>query len=416
MRSTILEVLTRLPKDDGTALTIARKAIERDGWTGAFESTHLLGELTVNQESLEWAVSSLPLTNPENSDPAPAIPLLKMISRGNPTWLAEQQQELIRKIKKSVANLSPQSLAALTKTIKQRIHFDARNSSECYEEIQNYCAKFDTESAFDDFDTQFIDIATDRIAEENDLETIEPSIVQTLSEVSTEEFRDGDWFAGTLIILAGKIKCTGAISTLLTLFDSDWDWWNEQIPLAVSRMASDEVLDQIASTYFQLPNHGRLFLSDSFASFRTPHTASVLESILSKESDPDHRWSIAEGLAIQFNDSAAGKARAVLDEAPANIHSELLMQILYTHAQLDNPGFEEIDVQRWKDFLRDQLEKRQQHRERMQTSSLLGWAPTPPADTDSHKGTPIVSETPKIGRNEPCPCGSGKKYKKCCLN
>ncbi|MDA3898292.1 MAG: SEC-C metal-binding domain-containing protein [Desulfobacteraceae bacterium] len=28
--------------------------------------------------------------------------------------------------------------------------------------------------------------------------------------------------------------------------------------------------------------------------------------------------------------------------------------------------------------------------------------------------TPI--ELPKIGRNEPCPCGSGKKYKKCCLN
>ena len=22
----------------------------------------------------------------------------------------------------------------------------------------------------------------------------------------------------------------------------------------------------------------------------------------------------------------------------------------------------------------------------------------------------------KIGRNDPCPCGSGKKYKKCCLN
>jgi len=22
---------------------------------------------------------------------------------------------------------------------------------------------------------------------------------------------------------------------------------------------------------------------------------------------------------------------------------------------------------------------------------------------------------PKIGRNKPCPCGSGKKYKKCCI-
>ena len=23
-------------------------------------------------------------------------------------------------------------------------------------------------------------------------------------------------------------------------------------------------------------------------------------------------------------------------------------------------------------------------------------------------------ETPKVGRNDPCPCGSGKKFKKCC--
>jgi preprotein translocase subunit SecA len=26
---------------------------------------------------------------------------------------------------------------------------------------------------------------------------------------------------------------------------------------------------------------------------------------------------------------------------------------------------------------------------------------------------PVKSE-PKVGRNDPCPCGSGKKYKKCC--
>jgi len=26
----------------------------------------------------------------------------------------------------------------------------------------------------------------------------------------------------------------------------------------------------------------------------------------------------------------------------------------------------------------------------------------------------VVRTQPKIGRNDPCPCGSGKKYKKCC--
>ena len=34
-----------------------------------------------------------------------------------------------------------------------------------------------------------------------------------------------------------------------------------------------------------------------------------------------------------------------------------------------------------------------------------------PADEDE----PIVRATPKIGRNDPCWCGSGKKYKKCHL-
>ncbi len=26
----------------------------------------------------------------------------------------------------------------------------------------------------------------------------------------------------------------------------------------------------------------------------------------------------------------------------------------------------------------------------------------------------VVNDEPKVGRNDPCPCGSGKKYKKCC--
>jgi len=34
-----------------------------------------------------------------------------------------------------------------------------------------------------------------------------------------------------------------------------------------------------------------------------------------------------------------------------------------------------------------------------------------PADS---KPQPIVNQEPKVGRNDPCPCGSGKKYKNCC--
>jgi uncharacterized protein len=37
-------------------------------------------------------------------------------------------------------------------------------------------------------------------------------------------------------------------------------------------------------------------------------------------------------------------------------------------------------------------------------------ADMPPQDS------PIINTEPKIGRNDPCPCGSGKKFKKCCLH
>ena len=34
-------------------------------------------------------------------------------------------------------------------------------------------------------------------------------------------------------------------------------------------------------------------------------------------------------------------------------------------------------------------------------------------DGDMVKPRPVVREAPKVGRNDPCPCGSGQKFKKC---
>jgi preprotein translocase subunit SecA len=42
-------------------------------------------------------------------------------------------------------------------------------------------------------------------------------------------------------------------------------------------------------------------------------------------------------------------------------------------------------------------------------------AATAGGETESGKGVTIHRDGKKVGRNDPCPCGSGKKYKKCCL-
>ena len=37
----------------------------------------------------------------------------------------------------------------------------------------------------------------------------------------------------------------------------------------------------------------------------------------------------------------------------------------------------------------------------------------PTAHAEHSKSEPIAHQGLKIGRNDPCPCGSGKKYKQC---
>ncbi len=44
-----------------------------------------------------------------------------------------------------------------------------------------------------------------------------------------------------------------------------------------------------------------------------------------------------------------------------------------------------------------------------------GPASAPKAEKTGKQET-VVRNEPKIGRNDPCPCGSGKKYKNCCMN
>jgi preprotein translocase subunit SecA len=54
--------------------------------------------------------------------------------------------------------------------------------------------------------------------------------------------------------------------------------------------------------------------------------------------------------------------------------------------------------------------------DRKQTFFLSrGGVPSAGGETESGKGVTIRRDGKKVGRNDPCPCGSGKKYKKCCL-
>lgn len=70
----------------------------------------------------------------------------------------------------------------------------------------------------------------------------------------------------------------------------------------------------------------------------------------------------------------------------------------------DDGTVEIFDGDQWKAHMS------KEHLEAMQLEFKRIVTPRKPVGTPS----PIVPGIAKVGRNDPCPCGSGRKFKKCC--
>ena len=81
------------------------------------------------------------------------------------------------------------------------------------------------------------------------------------------------------------------------------------------------------------------------------------------------------------------------------------------YAETNSEDFILMDCTDWLDEQRDHYEK---------ANEGLGFFKTGVVEKRTVTEFPVV-ETPKVprrvkvGRNAPCPCGSGRKYKKCCI-
>ena len=95
----------------------------------------------------------------------------------------------------------------------------------------------------------------------------------------------------------------------------------------------------------------------------------------------------------------------------ANIKSDVTR--ILSHVQVRRPEeVEELEQQRREALEREKAAADSRHDapEAADEGAADAEAPLPPGAD----GRPRRREGPKVGRNDPCPCGSGKKYKQCC--
>lgn len=78
--------------------------------------------------------------------------------------------------------------------------------------------------------------------------------------------------------------------------------------------------------------------------------------------------------------------------------------------------FEEMTASIWEDTVKFlyQLENPDKVQRKKVAEAIVANKSDGSDDSQRFGQKTVVNKGPKVGRNDPCPCGSGKKYKKCC--
>jgi hypothetical protein len=304
--------------------------------------------------------------------------------------------------------------------LKRRLAVWEHDPDRCWELLLEHCeAAVDGES-FADADVPYGELLVERIAAAGD--RYEAEMLSHLQQPDGGPDDAQCWITGLMIILAGRTRCEAAIPHLLAKYEVDWDWYNEQIMYALVHIGTEPVLRAVAETYDGQPWYVRNYLTSVFENVHVENSIDYTLPRVAQEDDGHLRGQLGIALASQFDDRGIEPARDLYYEDPADGEREEIVTRLFTLACLADIDL--LEKEDWGRSIEDDWNQFQERRaaaeqELAGIGRRLSAARSPKPVNDHIAGAftataPIVHEAPRIGRNDPCPCGSGKKYKKCC--
>jgi hypothetical protein len=140
--------------------------------------------------------------------------------------------------------------------------------------------------------------------------------------------------------------------------------------------------------------------------------------LLPRQKESDIRTLLADALLAQMAEEGIEPVRKMIQDRSYDPMISDPTSRLVAVSTLLGVTFPELPA--WK---RQVEEKAVQAERRMKEMASFMEAPPPappppPRPHDDYlerKPTPFLKLDKAVGRNDPCPCGSGKKFKKCCL-
>lgn len=196
------------------------------------------------------------------------------------------------------------------------------------------------------------------------------------------------------IFLAGEMRLDSLVSDLIMILKKEEDLALEETAKALIKIGTPAVVNAVEE--IALHENAYLFTLDILAKIKSSEAEEALLSLFKETDRIDIKTVIADSLCQQLSVKAIPLVEDLLNKG---FDSTILDLKESYYANIKINGIDQPLTETFKRSLELQVEKQRAIQKRID-AGLLPLKKSP----DSN-----------VGRNDPCPCGSGKKYKKCCL-
>ncbi len=328
----------------------------------------------------------------------------------------------------------------------ERLKMHSWDEATCWKELEDFCEENKSIKHINEVNLGYAKWIVESLARFG--KDCEEKVLSILEE-KIEDLTDNPmiWLEPMIVRLAGELRLESTIDLLIDkLIAEEDDLLNVECATALSKIGTPSVIEAIADVYPYAPSHFCLFVCDPLQQIHSELTVRTCIDLLQLEEEEEEGESgsqifIASALLDQFALDGIEAVRQLLLDQGSDYdteHRNLRDKLVQTCAILDErfPEYDEWETAGKAD--KEEFEKRLEKcgndpgklmrlalekmtgksTDAFEDESVTSHEDDYFLDQEEHSLEPpsLIEKRQKVGRNAPCPCGSGKKFKKCCIN
>ena len=412
--------------EDEDVVPLVIQAVKKYGRVDAYQLVGGSVHLRYTGETISWVIEELQNPAAERYENY-IFNLNRVLCDADPALLLPRESEILETCR---------LYGRLRNRLCRRLELISWDEAACWRRLEQICEDGKYKKYANEFDW---DVAADLLEALARLDgEVDQRVLSVLSQnIESLEHNLMKWMEPLMVQLGGLLQLEAAIPAILGRLHEDDDVLARHCIDALSRIGTDAVVAAVADDFAGAERHFRLYAANVFDNIHSDLAVETAVGLLAKETDQQVRQDLAHAALSHFAWEAIEPVRQLLRSRRLDFELRHLRDYLVETCTIMDERFPEFDE--WRAAGEREREEHRRHMEALKDDPMaaLSWAlgklrddgasdepeeeeTTVPA-TDLARVDAILADSRtdaganRIGRNEPCPCGSGKKYKKCCM-